>query len=133
MISDPTLMMDATLERALDEVAGYLELGMPANGAEILDELPYGLQNHPEVLATRFTVLNASEQWAEAARVARGLTDFMAEEPQYWIWWAFATRRAESVEAAEEILDDAAEHHPEVAATSSVSAFGANAVTSPAR
>ena len=32
------------------------------------------------------------------------------------MWWACATRRAESVEAAEEILEEALGHHPEVAA-----------------
>ncbi len=92
-------MIDATLERALDEVAGYLELGMPEVAAGTLDELPKKLQSHPEVLAARFAVLNAAKRWSEAAPIARRLTDFMDEEPQHWIWWAFATRRAESVEA----------------------------------
>ncbi len=47
MNSEPARRMDELLERTLDEVAGYLELGMPADAAEALDELPYGLQNHP--------------------------------------------------------------------------------------
>ena len=94
------------------------DLGMPANAAETLDELPKELHSHPEVLATRFAVLKASGKWAEAAGVARGLTDFMGEEPQHWIWWAHATRRAESVEAAAAILEDAAEHHPDTAVIS---------------
>ena len=91
----------------LDAVAGYLSLGMAGQAAGILDALPWELQTHPQVRAARVEVHLTGGEWSEAASVAAELTDFMSEEPQFWIWWAHATRRAEAVEAAG--------HHPDTA------------------
>ena len=103
--------MTEELELTLVQVAGYLELGMPQDAAEVFDELQPRLRSHPEVVAARAKVLLAAEDWEKAARVARDLTDFMEEVPEYWVWWAWATRRADSVKAAEEILERALELH----------------------
>jgi hypothetical protein len=43
--------------------------------------------------------------------VAKTLADYEPENAQWWISWAFATRRAESIEAARKILIEAWKSH----------------------
>lgn len=107
--------MNPHAKTALREASGYLELVMPGDALETLENLPVELRCHPDVMGQRLELHMRLGNWEEAAGLAQGLTDCIEEEPQHWIWWAFATRRAESVEAAEEILEQALVHHPEVA------------------
>ena len=107
--------MEHLPKETLDEVAGLLDLGMAGKAADILDALPWELQTHPEVLAARVEVCLCDRQWGEAASIAGSLADFMAEEPQFWIWWAYATHRAGFPKNAVKILGEASGHHPEMA------------------
>ena len=111
----PSPSVDHLLKRALQEASGYMDLGMPVDADEALAALPDGLRSHPVVMSARIGALLAAERWEDARQIAASLTDCMEEHVQHWIWWAYATRRAESVEAAEAILEEALDEHPDVA------------------
>lgn len=106
---------DRLLKSRLIEASGYKNLGMPAYADETLAELPARLQSHPAVMTERIGALLAAERWEGARQIAARLTDCMEEHPQHWIWWAYATRGAKSVEAAEAILEEALDQHSDVA------------------
>jgi tetratricopeptide (TPR) repeat protein len=105
--------IERLLARGLNEASGYMELGLPTDADDALAALPDPLQSHPVVMGARVEALLAAAQWEEARRIAARLTDCMEEYVDHWIWWAYATRRAESVEAAEEILERALDEHPD--------------------
>jgi len=57
----------------------------------------------------------AEKQWALGMELARHLVTVLPEDAGSWISLAYCTRRAESVEKAEEILLRAKAAHPEEA------------------
>ena len=69
----------------------------------------------PEVLEVRLKIYRGLEKWELMKTVARQLALYAPDNPQWAISWAFATRRAESIEAAKRILLEAVEHHPNCA------------------
>jgi len=69
----------------------------------------------PEVLAVRVGIYRALEAWPLMQVVARQLALHEPDEPQWTISWAYATRRADSLDAARLILVNAVERLPGVA------------------
>ena len=98
--------------RRISYAQGYLALGMVAEAAAELERLPPADAQRPEALAVRLAVLHEQEKWNEVRDLARELVGHTPTEPALWVSWAYATRRAESLEAAEKILREAAVHHP---------------------
>ncbi len=98
--------------RSLSHAQGYLGLGMVNEAAGELDRIAPAEQELPEVLALRSAVLQAQENWPALRDVARIFAQRAPGEPGAWITWAYATRRAESLAAAEEILLEAERRHP---------------------
>jgi tetratricopeptide (TPR) repeat protein len=94
---------------------GYLELGMFLEGNGELEEIDAGCRHLAEVLAVRVGIYSGLEKWDLMEVVARKLVSNSPEDPQSWTSWAYATRRAESIEAAKAILTEAAQRHPDVA------------------
>jgi Tfp pilus assembly protein PilF len=85
---------------------------MVAEAAAELGQLTPLVAQRPEALAVRLAVLHEQEKWNEVRDLARELVSHTPTEPALWVSWAYATRRAESIEAAEKILRDAESHHP---------------------
>lgn len=101
------------LKRRLSYAQGYLELGMLAEAAAELDAVPADFRDAVEVLALRAAILQEKHDWP-ALRVAAGAwARRQPGEASAWIMWAYATRRAESLAAAEKILLEAERAHPE--------------------
>jgi Flp pilus assembly protein TadD len=98
--------------RHISYAQGYLALGMVAEAAAELARLPAADAQRPEALAVRLAVLHEQKKWTEVRDLARELVRSTPAEPALWISWAYATRRAESLDAAEEILREAEERHP---------------------
>ena len=69
----------------------------------------------PEVLEVRVDIYRKMEKWELMQTVAKQLALHDPDEPQFTIWWAYATRRADSIESAKRILLEAVEQHPAVA------------------
>lgn len=108
-------MSGPPVSAALLRAEGYFELGMHADAEAEIAALPAEERGRAEVIAFRISCLFALKRWAEAAVLVRGRTEANPENATWWIQYAYATRRAESVEAAEKILLSGLKQHPEEA------------------
>lgn len=99
-------------QRQLSYAHGYLELGMVAEAAAELAKIPPPLSEAKEFLAVRLAVLQEQQDWPTLRDAARDLARRSPDEPAAWVTWAYATRRSESLAAAEMILLEAEQHHP---------------------
>lgn len=69
----------------------------------------------PDVLAVRVQIYRALEKWEFMLIVARKLAQYDTDNAEATRAWAFATRRAECIEAARLILLEAVERLPHAA------------------
>lgn len=99
----------------LSHARGYLSLGMIDQAEAELDELPPEQAGETEALALRAAILQSREHWLLLEPIGRQLVANKPDEPGFWIIWAYAARRAQSLHAAEAILRDAEIQHPEEA------------------
>jgi tetratricopeptide (TPR) repeat protein len=99
-------------KRIHSHVRGYLELGLVREAEAELERLPMSAADTLEALALRVMVFQAKSDWRQLAAVAGELARRLPSDASAWITWAYATRRATSLEAAEKILLAAEVHHP---------------------
>ena len=66
----------------------------------------------PEVLAMRIAIYRGLEKWELMQEIAKRLADFQPDDIQWTISLAYATRRANSIEAAKEVLLNAEPKFP---------------------
>ena len=97
----------------LSHARGYLGLGLLEEAAAELAALPADEAESIEALTLRALVLQAQQQWLLLQPVAAALVGRQPEEAGWWITWAYATRRVDSLASAEAILRDAETRHPE--------------------
>lgn len=90
---------------------GYVELGMFVDANAELEEIDPEVRHVPEVLEVRLQIYRALEKWELMQSVSKELTEVDPTESRWPLSWAFATRRAESVDAARLILVAAWELH----------------------
>ncbi|HEY9156076.1 MAG TPA: hypothetical protein VIM69_13150 [Opitutaceae bacterium] len=100
------------LKWRLSHIRGYLELGMIEAAAAEFAEIDVGLHGESEVLKVSLCLFHEQENWEATRRVAAQLCQREPSIPAWWITFAYATRRAESLEAAEAILLVAVKLHP---------------------
>ncbi|MBL9212585.1 MAG: hypothetical protein JNL92_19145 [Opitutaceae bacterium] len=98
--------------RLISHAQGYLALGLAAEAEAALNRLVGPDAARPEVAALRLAALQGQEKWPEVRALAATLVQASPEDAGLWITWAYATRRAESLDAAELILRDAEQLHP---------------------
>ena len=77
-----------------------------------LKEIDPFCRDLPELLAARIPFYRALEKWDLMAIVAKKLIEWRPEAPGYFIDWAYAARRGESIHQAHAILTRAAGLHP---------------------
>ena len=102
-------------ERRLQAAAGFLELGLPLDANEELESIEATKRTLPAVVALRVQIYGALQAWELMAVCAKQMTRSHPQEPQGYISLAYATRRAESIQAALAILMDAQQLFPEEA------------------
>ena len=78
-----------------------------------LEEIDPFCRHPPEVLVARVIIYRELKKWDLMVVVAQKLAEWNANEPGYFIDWAYATRRAESIQLAHAILARGVELHPE--------------------
>lgn len=100
------------LKRHLSYAQGYLELGLLAEAAAELARIPAPANESLEVFALRSAVLHEQRAWPQLAEVAHAFVRAWPAEASAWVTWAYATRRAQTLDAAEKILLEAEQHHP---------------------
>lgn len=99
-------------QKHLSAAQGYLELGMLADSEAELGGIAPHLRERLEVLAIRLGILHETKHWPALQAVAEKLVGLDPSEPQWAISWAYATRRAASLDSARSILIQALERHP---------------------
>src|SRR5215813_7722577 len=91
---------------------GYVELGMYADANSELEKIDPFCRAASEVLAVRITIYHGLQKWELMAEIAKRLADFQPEDVQWTISLAYATRRADSIQAAKDILLNAESKFP---------------------
>jgi len=95
---------------------GYVELGMFQEANDQLENIDPFNRAAPEVLAVRIAIYRGLEKWKLMQEVAKRLADFQPDDVQWTTSLAYATRRADSIEAAKEVLLNAEPKFPREAA-----------------
>jgi tetratricopeptide (TPR) repeat protein len=101
--------------RLLAEAVGYLELGMPQDAWDALEEIPAEERHLPPVLQIRLEIYRHMEKYEGMATMAEHLTKQFPEDAQYWISLAYAQRRYLNLQTAERTLLEAFTRFPEEA------------------
>jgi hypothetical protein len=83
---------------------GYIELGLFDEANTALEEIDPFCRHLPEVLSTRVAIYHGLKQWELMAVVTKRLVQWNPGEPGHFVDLACATRRAESIQAAQAIL-----------------------------
>jgi tetratricopeptide (TPR) repeat protein len=96
--------------------AGYVELGMFLEADTELDKIDPFNRAAPEVLATRLAIYRGLQKWELMREIAKRLADFQPNDIQWTISLAYAIRRADSIQAAKEVLLKAEPKFPKEAA-----------------
>jgi tetratricopeptide (TPR) repeat protein len=96
----------------LSHARGYLALGMFRQAKAELDAIAPPDADRFEVHALRVALLHEREDWKALRRLAGDLVKRQPGEAGWWVAFAFATRRAASLDKARAILLEAEEHHP---------------------
>lgn len=99
----------------VEAALGYTTLGMLDEAHEALESVDPVHKTAPEVLIARLQLYRVAERWELMQAVARRLSTGQPEEPGWIADLAYATRRAESLEAARAILLGAEQRHPDEA------------------
>lgn len=102
------------LKRTLDAAAGYLTLGLIDEAWEELESLPPELEREHPVLELRCEIYQRRGRWNSARVLAESMAHRFPENPAWWLSWAYALRREQTVEAARGVLWEAAQRHPGV-------------------
>jgi tetratricopeptide (TPR) repeat protein len=99
-------------ELHLRAACSYIELGMFDEAQAEMEMIDPPCRALSEVLASRIPLYRVLAKWNLMAIVARKLTEWNPEEPDNFIDWAYAIRRAESIHAAHAILKRGEDLHP---------------------
>ncbi len=91
---------------------GFVELQMFDDANEELEKIDAFNRAAPEVLAVRIAIYRGLEKWELMQELAKRLTDFQPHDAQWTISLAYATRRADSIDAAKELLLNAEPKFP---------------------
>jgi Tfp pilus assembly protein PilF len=101
------------LKWRLSHARGYLSLGMVSEAEMELNQIPANEASTTEVLALRAVLFQEQKKWQSMQQAAGELVKLEPEDAGWWIMWAYAARRSESLAAAEKILRRAEIAHPE--------------------
>lgn len=100
------------LHRRLSHAQGYLALGLAAEAEAELACIEGPDAERTDVRTLRLAALHEQEKWPQVRDLAGHLARAEPDEAGHWIAWAYATRRATSLAAAKEILQEAERLHP---------------------
>ena len=98
-------------QRLLTAAQGFLELGLPLDANDEVESMDAEVRHVPEVLEVRVEIYRALKKWELMQTVAKKLTEAEPADSRWPLAWAYATRRAESLDAARFILIAAWELH----------------------
>lgn len=100
------------LTRHLHAAQGYLELGLPLEAHQEIEDIEPAMRTLTEVLVLRVAVFQALEKWELMRTIARQLTMRQPDEPDWFLALATATRQAIGVQEALAVLATVANRFP---------------------
>ena len=103
-------------QKHLSAAQGFVQLGMYLDADAELDNIDPFCRATPEVLALRVEIYQKLKKWDLMREIAKRLNEFQPNDVQWIISYAFATRRAVSIQVAKEILLKSVEKFPREAA-----------------
>ena len=89
-----------------------MELGLPKEAEAELEKLEDEDRASKEAWVLRCKIYQATEEWEAMREVAKHLVSLAPDVAEYWVWAAVATRKAENLEGAEQILRFALKYLP---------------------
>lgn len=95
------------LGRHLHAAQGYLELGLPLEAheeIEDIEDIEPEMRTLMEVLIVRVEIFQALEKWEPTRAIAAELCRRQPDDPQWFISLAYATRRSVGVQEALAVL-----------------------------
>ena len=95
-----------------ESAVGYANLGMYSDALTELENLSPQMITDDGVQEFKLRLLERAGRWQDAAGLAARLATAHPNESRWFIAWAFAKRRSDSIETASKILADAASLHP---------------------
>jgi tetratricopeptide (TPR) repeat protein len=115
LIRTVTMSLEAPDLQYWKAAVGYVELGMFQDANDQLENIDSFNRAAPEVLAVRIAVYHGLKKWELMQEVAKRLAEFEPNDIQWTISLAYATRRADSIQAAKKILLNAESKFPKEA------------------
>ena len=98
-------------QRHLTAAEGYAELGMYLDANAELEEIDAEVRHVAEVLTVRVSIYEGLEKWELMGTVAGRLAAHDPAAAQWAISLAYATRRAQSIEAVERLPEEPILHY----------------------
>ena len=102
-------------ERHLQAAQGFLDLGLPLEAHEELEEIEPELRHFSEVLALKVPIFQALRKWALLEVVSKEMCIRQPDEPRWLLSLAEAIRRDRSLQEGMQVLVQAAMRFPEEA------------------
>jgi Flp pilus assembly protein TadD len=105
---------DAVLWR-LQRCDGYLDLKMRDKARSELERIHAPYDHCDLFLEAELRLAMEDSRWCDATKIAHTLKERRPTEPMFCVQLAYATRRAESLESARDILIEALKRFPKIA------------------
>ena len=93
--------------KVLNAASGYAQLGLFEEAKEELNQLSSACSQEHRVLSLKIWIYQELEEWENVMELAKHLANTDSDNPDWFIAWAYATRRAKSIEEAQKILQEA--------------------------
>lgn len=107
--------MDKHLKKHLSYANGYRQLGMFSDAHQELAKIDPEYSGLKEVVVSNLAICSDEQDWERVSYLGKGLVEQFPDEVEWWIQWAYALRRCNSVDAAREVLEDALHRFPKEA------------------
>ncbi len=102
-------------QKFFEAACGYAQLGMFLDANEELEKVDPYKRTAPEILALHVAIYRGLKKWELMAAISKRLAEFQPDDVQWMVSFAYAVRRANSIEAAKEILLEAEQKFPKEA------------------
>jgi tetratricopeptide (TPR) repeat protein len=99
-------------QKFFQAACGYAQLGMFLDANEELEKIDPYCRAAPEILALRVAIYRGLKKWELMAAISKRLVAFQPDDVQWTVSFAYAIRRANSIQAAKDILLNAESKFP---------------------
>jgi tetratricopeptide (TPR) repeat protein len=110
-----TETLPVQIARTIRAADGYLDLNLVDDAVLELKDVPTDYHQHSGYLTVVYRLCQLTDDWVRARDISKALWIQHAEDVGAWVNYAYAVRRAESIEAAREILITALAQFPKEA------------------